>query len=560
MKTLLEHIISKALLQSYPDLKDTSMVHITPSKDKQHGDFATNVAMQLAKIVKQPPRKIAETLCSHIQDPCITNMEIAGPGFINFFMNDQLKVSQLDTILKDDPEFFNPNVGKGQKVHLEFVSANPTGPLHVGHGRGAAIGSCMANILTATGHHVHQEYYVNDVGLQMDTLATSLWFRYMNELGHGMSLPEKAYQGDYLIPIAKTTVSKHNQSFVFEPDPTLTSIEEWVHSVKQNLGSSSFENLKNIAYQAILQTIKDDLSNFKVTYNSWFHESTLTEKNILKDTLEQIQATPWVYTKEGALWFKSTEFKDDKDRVLIRQNGAHTYFAADIAYHYYKFNHCPGQIIDIFGSDHHGYVPRVKASMEALNCDLERYSIKLVQFATLFRGQEKISMSTRSGEFITLSELINEVGVDAARYYYCSRKADQHVNFDLELAKKQSNDNPVYYIQYAHARICSILEKTHDNIEAIDLSQLQLPAEHQLIQALSQCPDKIRKCATLLEPHHLTHYLYELAGYIHSYYNQTRIQVEEKPLQKARIGLMIACKKVLAHGLDLLSISAPERM
>jgi arginyl-tRNA synthetase len=559
MKTTLKKIVSEALLVSYPNLTDQPLIEINTSKDKQHGDFATNIAMQLAKHLKQAPKKIAEVLCSKLDNECISKVEIAGPGFINFFINPDFKLSQLDPILNGDPDFFHPNIGQGQAVHLEFVSANPTGPLHVGHGRGAAIGSSIANILSATGHTVHKEYYVNDVGLQMDTLATSLWFRYMNELGAAIKLPEKAYQGDYLIPIAKTTLKEHNKDFFWNPTEHYNSIEEWISALKQQLQPNGFENLKNIAYRAILTTIKEDLVTFNVHYDSWFHESTLKDQDTLQTTLGKIKKTPWAYTDNGALWFKATAFGDDKDRVLIRSNGAHTYFTADIAYHYHKFTQYSGQIIDIFGSDHHGYIPRVKASLQALQCDLNRYKVKLVQFATLFRGKEQISMSTRSGEFITLIELINEVGVDAARYYYCSRRADQHVNFDLEIAKKQSNDNPVYYIQYAHARICSILVK-NPSTELIDINMLQLPSEHQLIQTLSQFPEKLSKCATLLEPHHLTHYLYELAGSIHSYYNQTRIQVENRSLQSARIGLMIACKKTLAHGLNLLSISAPEKM
>ncbi|MDC9727551.1 MAG: arginine--tRNA ligase [Candidatus Thioglobus sp.] len=550
-------LVENGVLVSIPD-----NIRIDHSKDKSQGDFASNIAMVLSKQAKCAPRELAQKIVEQLADATeIEKIEIAGPGFINFFMSQGSNNQVLEDILSQGAEFGLSTVGNGQRILLEFVSANPTGPLHVGHGRGAAYGATVSNLLRAVGFEVDNEYYVNDAGRQMDILATSVYLRYCEVA----VFPDNAYKGDYILDIAKqiTNVGKHDIAQGVCKDEKdggdkEKHIDELIANCKSALGSD-YQVIFKLAIDSILSGIKADLADFGIEYQQWFSEQSLVDSGRSEKTVKALQASDHIYEKEGALWFKTTDFGDDLDRVVVRDNGLHTYFASDIAYHLEKFERGYDKIINIWGSDHHGYIARVKASISALGHDPEKLEILLVQFANLYRGGEKVAMSTRSGSFVTLEELRHEVGNDAARFFYVLRKSEQHMDFDLDLAKSKTNENPVFYIQYAHARICSVLAKAQAS-ESVDMTLLDNNYEQALIKQLNRYKNVVQASALNYEPHVLAYYLRDLAGDFHSYYNGCDFLIDDKTLQATRLQLIIATKQVLANGLGLLGVCAPEKM
>ncbi len=553
----IQALIDEGVLDSLPDT-----IRIDHSKDKSQGDFASNIAMVLSKQAKCAPKVLAEQIIEKLtQASEIEKIEIAGPGFINFFMSQGSNNQVLEDILSEAGGFGLSEFGKGQRVLLEFVSANPTGPLHVGHGRGAAYGATVSNLLRAVGFEVDNEYYVNDAGRQMDILATSVYLRFCEV----SIFPDNAYKGDYIIDIAKqlTNIKKHDIAQGVCKDEKNGGdkekhIDGLIANCKEALGVD-YKKVYKLAIDNILSGIKADLSEFGVDYQQWFSEQSLVDSGRSEKTVKSLQASGHIYEKDGALWFKTTDFGDDLDRVVVRENGMHTYFASDIAYHLEKFERGYDKIINIWGSDHHGYIARVKASVSALGHDADKLEILLVQFANLYRSGKKVAMSTRSGSFVKLEELRQEVGDDAARFFYILRKSEQHMDFDLDLAKSKTNENPVFYIQYAHARICSVLAK-ESSTEQADLNLLDNDYEQILIKQLNRYTGVVKSSAINYEPHVLAYYLRDLAGDFHSYYNNCDFLIEDKILQASRLTLITATKQILANGLGLLGVSAPDKM
>lgn len=553
----LQALIDEGVLESLP-----SSIRIDHSKDKTQGDFASNIAMVLSKQAKCAPKILAEKIVAKLASANeIDQIKIAGPGFINFFMSQGSNNQVLVDILDQSENFGLSTVGNGQRILLEFVSANPTGPLHVGHGRGAAYGATVSNLLRAVGFEVDNEYYVNDAGRQMDILTTSVYLRYCE----ADVFPDNGYKGDYIIDIAKqiNNIDKHDITQGACKDEKDGGdkekyIDELIANCKLALGED-YQVIFKLAISSILEGIKADLSEFGIEYQQWFSEQSLLDSGRSKATIERLQASGHIYKKDGALWFKTTDFGDDLDRVVVRDNGLHTYFASDIAYHLEKFERGYDKIINIWGSDHHGYIARVKASISALGHDPDKLEILLVQFANLYRGGEKVAMSTRSGSFVKLSELRHEVGNDAARFFYVLRKSEQHMDFDLDLAKSKTNENPVFYIQYAHARICSVLAR-EDSIQQADLALLNNAYEQTLIKQLNRFSDVVKSAALNYEPHVLAYYLRDLAGDFHSYYNNCDFLIDDKILQASRLALIVATKQVVKNGLTILGVSAPEKM
>ena len=557
---LMESLVSlkaKGVLENIPE-----NIRLDHSKDKTQGDFASNIAMMLSKQAGCAPRELASMIIANFPDSAeVEKIEIAGPGFINFFMSQGSNALVLENIIKQGKNYGLSDVGAGQRVLLEFVSANPTGPLHVGHGRGAAYGATVANLLRGVGFEVDNEYYVNDAGRQMDILATSVYLRYVET----QQFPDNGYKGDYIFDIAKTIkgIEKFdifNGACKDEKDggDKEKHIDDLIANCKSQLGHD-YKKIFDLAIDSILGDIKIDLAEFSVQYQQWFSEQSLVNSGLSKKTVKKLQDSGHIVEKEGALWFKTTDFGDDLDRVVVRDNGMHTYFASDIAYHLEKFERGYDKIINIWGADHHGYIARVKASIQALGYNPDKLEILLVQFVNLIRKGEKVSMSTRSGSFITLEELRDEVGNDAARFFYILRKADQHMDFDLDLAKSKTNENPVFYIQYAHARICSVLAKADGN-QVPDLALLDNEYEQALIKQLSRYADTLKNAALNYEPHVLAYYLRDLAGDFHSYYNNSEFLIDDKTLQASRLQLVIAVQQILQNGLGLLGVSAPEKM
>lgn len=557
------------LMESLVSLKTQGVLEKVPenirldhSKDKTQGDFASNIAMMLSKQAGCAPRELAQKIKANFPDSAeVEKIEIAGPGFINFFMSQGANASVVNRIIEQGAGYGSSNVGEGQRVLLEFVSANPTGPLHVGHGRGAAYGATVANLLRVVGFEVDNEYYVNDAGRQMDILATSVYLRYVET----DKFPDNGYKGDYIFDIAKKIQGIEKLdifSGVCKDEKHGGDKEKHIDGLIVNCKlqlQGDYKKIFDLAINDILRGIKTDLSEFGVEYQQWFCEQTLVDSGLSEKTVKKLQDSGHIYEKAGALWFKTTDFGDDLDRVVVRDNGMHTYFASDIAYHLEKFERGYDKIINIWGADHHGYITRVKASIQALGHNPDKLEILLVQFANLFRNGEKVAMSTRSGSFVTLEELREEVGNDAARFFYIMRKAEQHMDFDLDLAKSKTNENPVFYIQYAHARICSVLAKADGN-QAPDLALLNNEYEQALIKQLSRYADTLKNAALNYEPHVLAYYLRDLAGDFHSYYNNSEFLIDNKTLQASRLQLIIATKQVLQNGLGLLGVSAPEKM
>jgi arginyl-tRNA synthetase len=586
MKKQIEQLVKTALkqlaAQGFLSEKDLTPPKIERSRDNKHGDFATNAAMVLAKPARKNPRALAQMIVEALPpSEIVEKCEIAGPGFINFTLSASAYYRLIPTIITQAHQYGRSDLGAGKKVQVEYVSANPTGPLHVGHGRGAAYGSVVADLLEAVGYQVHREYYVNDAGRQMDILATSVWLRYLELCDETLTFPANGYKGDYVWDIAATLHRDHGEDYKIsstslfdgvvadEPDggDKEAHIDALIQQAKKLLGDNRYRFVFELGLNTILDDIRDDLALFGVNYEEWYSERSLTESGAVNRVIERLRNAGHLYTKDGALWFRSTEYGDEKDRVVVRDNGQTTYFASDIAYHLDKLERGFERVIDVWGADHHGYVPRVKAALQALGKDAHRLDVLLVQFAILYRSGEKVQMSTRSGEFVTLRELRKEVGTDAARFFYVMRKCEQHMDFDLDLAKSQSNDNPVYYVQYAHARICSVLQQAAELQIAInsdpgniDYACLTEPQEQSLMTSLAKYPEAVELSALHEEPHQLTHYLRELATDFHTYYNAHKFLVDEVTLRDARLQLILATRQVLRNGLGLLGVSAPDKM
>jgi arginyl-tRNA synthetase len=552
------------------------------ARDASHGDFASNAAMMFSKNAGMKPRDLAEKIIDNLPaSDWLQEVSIAGPGFINFRLSPMAYLELVPEILARSHSYGRSDIGKGKRVQVEFVSANPTGPLHVGHGRGAAYGAVVADLLEAVGFDVHREYYVNDAGRQMDILATSVWLRYLELADEQLTFPANGYRGDYVWDIAATLHREHGNDYRHSSEEVFADIpadepaggDKEIHidalivRAKQLLGDNRYRFVFELALNTILDDIRDDLGLFGVEYQEWFSEKSLTESGAVNQAIEKLRKSGYLYEKDGAWWFRSTDFGDEKDRVVIRDNGQITYFASDIAYHMQKLERGFDRVIDIWGADHHGYVPRVKAALKAMGEDDSKLDVLLVQFAILYRSGAKVQMSTRSGQFVTLRELRKEVGRDAARFFYVMRKCEQHMDFDLDLAKSQSNENPVFYVQYAHARVCSVIRQAAEKQLQVEPSSgtqnLELLGEEHeqaLLKQLSRYPEVVEAAALNEEPHQLTHYLRELANDFHSYYNKSQFLVDDDRLRDARIKLILAVREVLRNGLNLIGVSAPEQM
>jgi len=566
-------LLRSALFEVAPDAANLTLLLERP-KSAQHGDYACSVAMQLAKAMKRNPREIAQALVKALpQSPYLEKAEIAGAGFVNLYLKPAAKQHIVRVVLEQRQTYGHIRVGGGRKVQVEFVSANPTGPLHVGHGRGAAYGASLASLLEAAGFVVTREYYVNDAGRQMDILALSTWLRYLEISGARLEFPANAYQGDYVRDMARQIFEAHGQRFVHPIDSLMrdsppadsdleTHLDRLIAFARKALGAD-YAYVHDFVLTEQLGDCRNDLQEFGVTFDSWFSEESLFDSGLVARAVEQLEASGHVYRKDGAKWFRSTAFDDEKDRVVQRDNGQYTYFASDIAYHLNKFQRGFDKVVNVWGADHHGYIARVTGALRALRLDSAKLTIALVQFAVLYRDGRKVSMSTRAGEFVTLRELRREVGNDPARFFYVLRKSDQHLDFDLDLAKSQSNDNPVYYIQYAHARVCSVLEQWEGDASTLvnaDTGLLVDGQELEILQKLLDYPETIEGAAQDLAPHQLAFYLKELAAAFHSYYNSTRLLVDDQSMRLARLALANAVRQVLANGLAILGVSAPEKM
>lgn len=583
MKSSIAKLVQLAVA-GLPDLADTPEFAsissaVERTRDPQYGEFATNIAMRLAKSVGKNPREIAAAIIDKLPDSeLIDKVEIAGPGFINFYLSDNAFHSELRDVLKDGKCYGHQEIRPTPRVLLEFVSANPTGPLHVGHGRHASFGATLGNLLDAAGFTVDREYYVNDAGRQMDILGVSVWLRALERKGIAIQFPEGGYKGEYIGDIAASIdnieLPEINSEQIFAdlpadaPDGDKEAfIGALIDKAEELLGTEIFGKLRRQSLESIREDIEQDLAEFGVVFDTWFSEQSLTDDGLIDDALAVLQDRNMLYKKDGATWFRATDYGDEKDRVVVRENGKKTYFASDIAYHYGKRKRNYDYLIDLLGSDHHGYVARVRAGLEAMGYAGDSLEVELVQFVTLYRGGEKMQMSTRSGEFVTLRQLREEVGNDAARFFYVMRSNDQHLDFDLELAKSRSNDNPVYYIQYAHARVASVFrqlaEKSlqYDEANGIaNLERLTETHERALMTTLSRFPEIIELSATNRAPQHLVHYLRDLANEFHTYYNAHTFIVEDAPMRDARLALITATRSVIASGLAIIGVTAPDSM
>jgi arginyl-tRNA synthetase len=553
---------------------EVSEVSLERPRQAGHGDFACSLALQLAKRLQRAPRQVAEEIVAGLAaSTLIDKIEIAGPGFINITLKPLAWQQLANQVLAAGDSFGRGQVGQGRRLQVEFVSANPTGPLHVGHGRGAAYGASLANILAHAGYDVQREYYVNDAGRQMDILALSTWLRYLELCGETLVFPANAYQGDYVRDMARTLQVLHDRryqrpaldAYAGIPDAASDAeghLDGLIANAKRLLGAD-YGFVHSLALEEQLGDCRNDLSEFGVEFDTWFSEKTLHESGMIDRAVVALQKHGHVYEQDGALWFRSTAFGDEKDRVVKRDNGVYTYFAADIAYHLNKFERGFDRVIDVWGADHHGYIPRVQGAIRAAGQDAERLTVALVQFAVLWEGGQKKSMSTRAGQYVTLRDLRHEVGNDACRFFYVLRKSDQHLDFDLDLAKSQSNDNPVYYIQYAHARVSSVLASwggvERDLLDA-DSSRLVHPQEIALLRRLAEFPEIIETSARDLAPHSLAYYLKDLAADLHGLYVSCQFLVEDEALRHARLLLVSATRGVLRLGLGLLGVSAPDKM
>jgi arginyl-tRNA synthetase len=583
VKTQLTALLQQALDSVAPTATDTP-IQLERPRDPTHGDFATNLAMQLAKALKKNPREIAQQLVNELPvSALVTKAEVAGAGFINFTLDASTKTNVVKAVLAEGENFGRSTQGGWQKVQVEFVSANPTGPLHVGHGRGAAYGASLSNLLTFAGWDVTREYYVNDAGRQMDILGLSTWLRYLEQNGVDVPFLPNAYQGDYVREMAKQMRAAHGRKYVRPAADVLAGtpglpdaaraddeakrqrdqhLDALIANAKALLGAD-WTYVHQHALSEQLADCRDDLEEFGVHFDVWFSEQALFDTGLVARCVDLLEKNGHLYVQNGARWFKSTTFGDEKDRVVQRENGLYTYFASDIAYHLNKFERGFDKVINIWGADHHGYISRVNGAITALDLDASKLQVALVQFAVLYRNGQKASMSTRSGEFVTLRELRGEVGNDACRFFYALRKSDQHLDFDLDLAKSQTNENPVYYIQYAHARICSVVNQWAGDLATLtdaDLSLLSNPRELAIANKLTEFREVIENSARELAPHLIAFYLKDLAGEFHGWYNAERMLVDDAALRDARVALAVAIRQTIRNGLAILGVSCPESM
>ena len=547
---MLEHALRRCIDEGLLPEADIPFIEVEATKEAAFGDYASNIAMMLASRAGRRPRQIAELLVSRIDenDSIVEKVEVAGPGFLNFFVRDDVWRTELKEVEGKGNLYGSAGTGEGKRVQVEFVSANPTGPLHIGHGRGAVVGDVIANLLEYSGYSVRREYYINDAGNQMNNLGRSVYCRYRQLLGEEMEFPEGCYQGEYIKDLARQSLAEAGDSCLrVEPDDAIRHFTAYAGDI-------------------IMAGIKEDLAAFGVVFDNYFSEQELYREGRVLRLLEELRQKDYIYSDGETLWFRTTAFGDEKDRVVVRKNGEPTYFAADIAYHENKYGRGFDLLIDVWGADHHGYIPRMTAGVQALNHDRDTLRIVLVQLVNLFRAGKPVAMSTRAGEFVTLREVVAEVGRDAARYNFLMRRSDSHLDFDLELVKRQSSENPVYYVQYAHARICSILKLALERgcaapeYGSADLRALTLPEEIDLIKAVTRFPEVVEGASRTLEPHRLTFYLNDLASLFHSYYNKYKVVSEDQVLTAARLHLVKSIRTVLANALRLLGVTAPESM
>ena len=576
-------LMRAALASLAPSEADTAIVLERP-RQASHGDFACNLALQLARTMKRNPRELAQLLLSEIpRSPFVAKIEVAGAGFINFHLNRPAKLEVVRAVLEQGGDFGRSALGGKKKIQIEFVSANPTGPLHVGHGRGAAYGASLAKLLGYAGWDVTSEYYVNDAGRQMDILAVSTWLRYLELHGVRLPFPPNGYQGDYVHHMAMQMKIAHGGKYVRPANAILaatpglpdahraddgagaqreTHLDALIANGKRLLGED-WNYVHNHVLSEQIESCRSDLEEFGVHFDVWFSEKSLFDTGLVERCIGRLRQAGHVYEQNGALWFKATSFGDEKDRVVRRDNGLYTYFASDIAYHLNKYERGFDRIIDIWGADHHGYVPRVKGAMRALGLDSDRLDIALVQFAVLYRDGQKVPMSTRAGEYVTLRTLREEVGNDACRFFYILLKSDQHLDFDLDLAKSQTRENPVYYVQYAHARVSSVLSQWDGDMEALagaDLGRLDSPRELALAAKLGEFPEVVETAAQELAPHLIAFYLKDLAAEFHGYYNAERMLVDDPALKDARVALAAAVRQVIRNGIGVIGVGCPQSM
>jgi arginyl-tRNA synthetase len=564
-----------------PEAPSASMVVVDRTKDTQHGDFATNIAMRLAKAARRNPRELAQAIVAALPaNAFIARTEIAGAGFINFFLATDAYVRELATVHEQGERYGRSNLGAGERVMVEFVSANPTGPLHVGHGRQAAYGATLSNILSAVGFNVAREYYINDAGRQMDILAVSTWLRYLEICGEELPFPANGYRGDYVRPLAQKLRDKVGEKLRHPAGAVLLKlpddapigdkeiyIDALMDRARELIGVDGFREVLELSLAEMLADIRNDLGEFGVEFDRWYSERALSDSGAIDRSLARLESQGRLYTRDGAVWFRATEFGDEKDRVVVRENGQKTYFASDIAYHLEKRELGFSRLIDVLGADHHGYIARVRAGLMAMGEPGDCLEVNLIQFVSLFRGGEKIAMGKREAQFVTLRQLREEVGNDACRFFYLMRSHDQPLDFDLELAKSRSNENPVYYIQYAHARVASVMkqlaarELTFDRAEGLANASLLVGSQEQaVLNAMARYPEALEQSAVNRAPHTLVHYLRDLANALHTYYNAEQFIVTDAKLRNARLTLVLGVQQVLRNGLTLLGVSAPESM
>jgi len=583
VKSDLERLLREALRSLVPavlsDAVDPAQVVVERARDTQHGDFQSNIAMRIAKAARKNPRELAQALVAALpKSPLVASAEVAGAGFINFRLAKDAWFTPLKNVASQGAAYGRSEVGAGRKVMVEFVSANPTGPMHVGHGRGAAYGATLSNLLEATGHSVYREFYINDAGRQIDILAISVYLRYLELCGESVAFPSNGYRAEYILPVAQALREKRGDELKrpaaaiahgAPPDAPAGDKDKHIDGLIENarnaLGQADFDFIVLFSRDRMLADIRNDLEEFGVRYDNWYSERVLARSGAVEKALDALRASGHVYVKDGATWFKSTDFGDDEDRVIIRENGVGTYFAADIAYHYDKRQRGHDLLIDVWGADHHGYVTRVRGALVALGVPGECFEVTLMQLVSLFRGGEKLAMGKREGNFVTLRDLRNEVGNDAARFFYLLRSHDQALDFDLELAKSRLNDNPVFYVQMAHARVSSVMKQLGSKgyvyeAHAADLTLLTNAHEQTVLTAVSKYPEIIEHAALSRAPHALVFFLRDLANTLHSYYNAEKFIVEEAPLRNARLTLVLAVQQVIRNGLGILGVSAPETM
>jgi arginyl-tRNA synthetase len=583
VKSELERLLREALRSLVPGVipepMDPAQVVVERARDTQHGDFASNIAMRLSKTARKNPRELAQALVAALpKNDLVASAEVAGAGFINFRLTKDAWFEALRQVAAQGAAYGRSNVGAGRKVMAEFVSANPTGPMHVGHGRGAAYGATLGNLLEATGHSLYREYYINDAGRQIDILAVSVYLRYLELCGEAVAFPSNGYRAEYILPVARAlqaargeTLKRNAQDITRGAPPDAPTgdkdkhIDGLIENSRRLLGAQEFESIIVFSRDAMLADIRSDLDEFGVHFERWYSERELNQSGAIDKALEALRQSGRVYEKDGASWFRSTEFGDDEDRVVVRANGEKTYFASDIAYHLDKLQRGHELLIDVWGADHHGYVARVRGALQSLGYPADCFEVCFMQLVSLFRGGEKLSMGKREGNFVTLRDLRGEVGNDACRFFYLMRSHDQALDFDLELAKSRTNENPVFYIQYAHARVASVMKQlaakgyAYDP-GAADLALLSNAHEQAVLTALSKYPEIIEQAALNRAPHTLVHFLRDLANTLHTYYNAEQFIVEDAALRNARLMLVLAVQRVIRNGLTLLGVSAPETM